>query len=317
MAQENTRDIRQLLNNPALLYGMIKNSSKLATPFTLDSNYNIGTALYDNNGEVLRYVDRKLRVSSMLYEYDIAHGNLTGHEPFYIFGANADIDNTEETVWSVGGLYVPPTGVMQLEIVSTSNEDSSGEGGNPAGTGIRYVHLHYLSDTFEEKTDRIALDGTTVVTTNATDIYRIQEFHEDGVGTSKAAVGTIDLRNLANTPIYAEIAVGKNRAVQAFKTVPVGKCAYMRRINCGGGNQLGNRFMRFIISVTQNLDNVVTDGIWYDYGYFAVQDGNVDPMLDVPFKVNAGADIRINCISDSATANALVSTMLSGWIESI
>lgn len=316
MTQANIRDIKQVLNNPALLYGMIGSSGKLVAPVGLDDHYGQKVSLYDHNGNALRFVDRKLRVSSMPYTYDIQEGNVPGHSPWWIFGANADVDAVEETLWGVGGIYVPPTAGMQLEIVSTSDEDAAGFGVNPAGTGVHRVAILYLDSNYVEQTEEVNLDGTTVVTTTSTDILRVNDFRSlpSPIGATKAAVGTIDLRHLANTPIYAEIAPTKNEAPQTFYTVPAGHTVYINLLLCGGGNALGNRFMRFIFSET-NYRGVNSNGVWYDYGYWATQDGSIVIPLDSVAPIPEKVDIRLNAVSDSATANAQIAGAMVGWIE--
>ena len=37
------------------------------------------------------------------FELQVARGQITGHSVLHIFGHNADIDATEETIWPVGG----------------------------------------------------------------------------------------------------------------------------------------------------------------------------------------------------------------------
>jgi len=80
----------------------------------------------DENGNAygIKQVNNKIRVSSMPYLYDISEGNISGHEPFILIGKNGDVDAATETLWGVGGGYVPPAPRMQMEVVSSDAEDT-------------------------------------------------------------------------------------------------------------------------------------------------------------------------------------------------
>jgi len=264
----------------------------------------------------IKHLDNKPRVSSTPYGYDIVKGNVPDHSLWRLTGALTDLDDTYETVWSVGGIYVFPTAGMQMEAVSTSDEDASGEGVNPAGTGIRYVHIHYLDDTWTEQTETLALDGTTVVTTTATNIYRINGFHaaKSPIGTTKAAVGTIDLRNLANTPIYAQIVAGQNQALQAVYTVPLNKTVYIATFLVGSGSDGGGHYVKSYFQFTRD-ETGWTDGVWYIGGLIPTEDGAVSLELPLPGKMPEKVDIRMQAVSDNVAANAEVAVEFIGWIE--
>lgn len=101
-----------------------------------------------------------------------------------------------------------PASAMQLEIVSSSAEDDPDKGGGVIGTGVHQVRLAYQDGSLVSKEEIITLNGTSVVTTVATDIYRISGLTAIVMGTSSAAVGSIVLRHLSNSPEYARIWAG-------------------------------------------------------------------------------------------------------------
>ena len=261
-----------------------------------------------------KWVDGKPRVSSMPYTYDITKGNISGHVAWSILGRNDDVDNTLETVWTVGGDYVFPTAGMGMELVSTSDLDSDTGGTNPQSTGVRTVEIHYLDDTWAEQAETVTLDGTAVVTTNATDILRINHVHTATTGTGLKAAGTISLRHLDNTPIYAQIEIGENDDHQAVYTVPLGKTLYITYLQAGIGNQTGNRYGRFDLRVTQE-DGAYVANTFFLLNVIDIQDGNAHTRLDFPVKLVAKVDIKANVISDNASANALCSAEFAGWLE--
>ena len=281
---------------------------------------NVG--LLDENGNPygVKQVDGKPRVSSVPYLYDIAEGVIANHSSFRVLGYTIDIDNVERDIWEYGSIasarYVFPTVAMGLELVSTSDEDSGAGGVNPAGTGIQTVEIHYLDNTWAEQVEVIALDGTTAVTTLAVNIYRINGFHTKTTGISKMAVGAIQLRHLADTPVYSYISVGRNHALQAVYTVPLGKVAYIVGWNYSSGAVAIGHYARFILLATVN-DEVWQDGVFNIKDIVLIQDGNGAHDFQSPIKLPAKTDMKVGVISDGAASNVLVSAQISGWIESV
>ena len=147
----------------------------------------------DQNGENygIKHVGNKPRVSSMPYLYDIAEDNVADHDVFRILGYNGAIGTSLEDVWEAGGSYVfPAAGGIQMEVISGSADDD----GDPAGTGIQTVDIHYLDADHAEQSETVTLNGLTAVATTATDILRVNEFHASAVGSGGVAAGNIDRR---------------------------------------------------------------------------------------------------------------------------
>jgi len=317
MAGVNTRHIKQLLSNPFLIYGMLKSSSELAAPLVLDEHYNLGIALYDQYDQPLKTIDSKLRVTSTPYGYDIVDAGIDGHALWRMSGAATGIDNTYETVWSNGGQYVFPNVPMQMELVSGSIQDSSGAGVNPAGTGVHYVIIYYLDANWDEQTEIVALDGTTVVTTTATDIYRVNNmltYPEPSIGANQVAAGNIDLRNLANTPIYCRIPVGFNNPFQAIYSVPRGKSVFITALLVSSGSDGGGHFVKSYIRSTRGPTGSVV-GLWYTGGLVATEDASVYLDLPIPGKFGQRTDFEVRAVSDNVAASAEISVEYIGWIE--
>lgn len=257
----------------------------------------------------------KPRVSSMPYTYDIAEGNVLGHSSFRILGTNDDVDNVKEDEWAVGGTYVFPTAGMQMEIYSSSVQDSGSGGVNSAGTGIRSVTIVYLDDSWVELTETKILDGTTPVTTVATNIYRIQKMFTATTGTGKKAAGTIDIRHLSDTPIYGRIPLGENHLHQAICTVPLGKTLYITSWQPGIGHQTGNRYARFELDGTADESDIYIDGVFFNKDVIDIQDMAIFIPLPMVQKFPAKTDVKVTVISDNASANALTAVSFEGWIE--
>lgn len=257
----------------------------------------------------IKHVNNKPRVSAMPYLYDIGEGNIANHFEFENFGYNGDIDSAAtEDIWPSGGTFVNIAAEAGLEIISSSAQDGVG------GTGIRTLTLYYLDSTFAEKAEVITMAGTGVVPTVATDIYRVQSLRATTVGSTGAAVGTITLRNLADTPIYATIEPLNTRSRNVFYTVPAGQVLFITSITVGCISTTANNGVLLSLRATYDHLTMANPGFFMPHAEVAI--GSMTSFqrnFEVPLKFPAGVDI-----SARATAianNAQVSVALRGWIE--
>lgn len=255
----------------------------------------------------IKHIQNKPRVSSMPYLYDIAEGNVPDHEIWTKNGYNGSVSSTEQSLWAVGGDYVFPATEQQMEVVSSSANDTS------AGTGARTVEIFYLDGTFAEKSEVITLNGTTPVATTATNIYRIDIFRVKTTGTGLKNAGNIDIRNLADTPIYSRIATGINRAISGVFTVPLNKKLYIYNVLISAGSNVANRPVRFITKA--NYDNISKTIVpfFFPYTNTIITDGTVDAPIEGPTMFPAGTDLKQNVISPDGAAYASIT--LRGWLE--
>ena len=95
------------------------------------------------------------------FKYEVAQSLRQGYTTWNKWGYNPDIDNTTETVWSVGGLFTPLSSAGTLEVVSSSANDD----GAPAGTGAQSIIIYGVDANYEEQIEVVTLNGTTAVTT--------------------------------------------------------------------------------------------------------------------------------------------------------
>lgn len=252
-------------------------------------------------------IDKKLRVSSESYLYDISEGNIPGYTPWIKNGYNGGLSAVEQSLWAVGGDYVFPTAEMQMEVVSSSANDTA------AGSGARTVYISYLDSNFVEKTETVTLNGLTAVPTTATDIYRVNNFRVATVGATGYNEGNIDVRHLTDTPVYSRIATSTNRAINCIYTIPKDKCLYIYNILFSAASNVANRPVRFITKA--KYDNISFSAVdfFMPYTNVVINDGSVDVPIELPTKFCEGIDIKVNAISpDGATYGAVT---LRGWLE--
>jgi len=267
------------------------------------------TGYKDTSGGSHGYINNNgsPQICSQPYLQALAEGDIAGHSVWTKNGYNGALSSTEETLWAVGGDYVFPSTPMQMEIVSSSENDTS------AGTGARTVEFFYLNGSFVEMSEIVTLNGLTPVTTVATDIYRINTFRVKSVGTGGANAGDIDIRHLADTPIYSRIAATINRAINGVYTVPYGKELYVFNMLFSAGGAVANRPVRLITKTTYDNISETIINFFMPYTNVIITDGTIDVPLECPTKLPATTDIKINAISpDGATYGACV---LRGWLE--
>lgn len=116
--------------------------------------------------------------------------------------------------------YVEPAAQAQRSVVSTSARD------NPAGTGAKAVRIVFLNSAYEEKTEDVALNGTTPVNMVATDLRFVEEMK---IIQGSEAAGAIKLMTATaggGTEITG-IGVASDNAFLCHHYVPAGRKAYL------------------------------------------------------------------------------------------
>lgn len=254
-------------------------------------------------------VNGKPRVSSMPYLYDIAEGNITDHTTWAKIGYSTST-SSQTTLWAGGTEYVWPSAGMGMEVVSTDNTNDKA-----AGNGALTVRIGYLTIDGVEKSEIVTLNGTSAVPTSGTDIYRVNSFRVATVGSSGKAAGTISLRNLIDSPIYAQITAGQTRARSSFYTVPAGKTLYVTSLTFSAGYTTANKYVKFTLHGTYDdaSNTVLTAGNFFmAYAEIILIDNVYTKTLDMPMRVPSGVDIKVSIIGDSGV---FCSSSLRGWLE--
>lgn len=159
------------------------------------------------------------------FELQVSRGQIQGHKSLFVFGNNADINGSVETIWSQGGVYAYPAAAIAMKVSSSSADDDA------AGTGARTVVVTGLDENYNEASETVTLDGQTEVLTTTTFI-RIFAAYVATAGSGGTAAGTIYVGTgtvTAGVPatIYAAIPLGENRTQSCIWTVPAGYTLYV------------------------------------------------------------------------------------------
>jgi hypothetical protein len=204
---------------------------------------------------------------------------------------------TSEVLVSNRG-YIEQSSEAQRSVESTSNQDAS------AGSGAKVLRIIYLTSDYEEKYEDVTLDGTTKVTTTASDIRFIQDLR---VVQGAAAAGAIKVWQAASGPEveFCGIGVGTTQAFFAHYYVPAGYKAYITRWHAVVDDEV--KFKLYgrnaldgtnLVDTILDLDNVVDAGITPPTRLFFQRD-----LLGVwaPEK----AYVRIKAVPNQATSTTI------------
>jgi hypothetical protein len=173
-------------------------------------------------------------------QLELAREQISGQSAQFIFGHNKALSNgTYEDVWPGSSNYPWPTTAAKIKVASSHAADTS------AGLGLRSVEIHGLSATGADQEEIINLNGTTPVE-SALSYIRVNLIHNEEVGTYGGShQGDIEIRvtnaTFANGDLLGKlegnegaagssVQYGFGEAQNGFFTVPLGKVAYITRL---------------------------------------------------------------------------------------
>lgn len=171
------------------------------------------------DGTDLLNINNDGSINSIRNHYKVMSNQVTGLRVDNIFGRNKDVDlNVIETVWNVGGVYLPPTSAAVLAFSSTNALDTA------AGTGAQEITFVGLDSNYDEITESVATNGTSTVNTTA-QFLRLNKAFVSVAGSSGGAVADITI-SLSGADI-GKIEPILNKTIQAVYTTPANKRGYL------------------------------------------------------------------------------------------
>lgn len=184
------------------------------------------------------------------------------------------------------------------------------------GSGAQVCRAKGLDGDYVEIAEFIVMNGLTVVPTTRTDFYRINSWRVIVAGSGKAAAGTIDIRNLTNTPIYSRMVAGDTRARNIHYTVPAGKTLYVTSITLSVGSAVAGRSTRMVTRATYDPSfncALPTLGLFQPFTEVIIQDAPFNRQLEIPTKLPEKTDLKVSIISPDGATYA--EAALRGWLE--
>jgi len=258
----------------------------------------------------------KLNPPALTLGEAVALGLGTSCRPVSIYGYNGAITGTtEETVHPAGAAYAFPLIATypgaQVEIDSASADDVS------SSTGAATVRMEYLDGSFVEKTHTFTMNGTTDVAsgTGCADMKRINKLT---IMTGGAAAGTIQVRELGDSPVFATIEAGFFESRQAVFTVPYGKKLIIESLHITSTAATAAKAYA-MFKVMANFDKYLQakSTLYYPQMIASVALDGVTIYPTAPMAFPAGVDVYVNVIGDALTDAAIVEAELRGLLVTV
>jgi len=132
---------------------------------------------------------------------------------------------------TIAGFAALPTAGDALVLISTSPNDDLGN------TGAEYVRVEYIDGQGAEQHVDVEMNGAANVPTGITIPNPVGSFAVNGLkvvqaGAVSTNVGDITLEDVTNTRVYEAIQAGMGRSQTCRYHVPVGKRAFVFRLEC-------------------------------------------------------------------------------------
>jgi len=163
------------------------------------------------------------------YYTALATGRIPGREIFFKFGQNSAIGTAFEPV-TPSGVYQTPTAPVNLELISTSTDDTA------EGSGAQEVTISYLDGTGALQSQTRTTNGTSAVALTAP-VWRLLRWYVSRTGTyasqsAPSQLGALTLRVAGAGAVWdtlplLDTAFGSGQSLIACYTVPLGKSLYL------------------------------------------------------------------------------------------
>ena len=260
-------------------------------PFNLNRYARVGLHERGDGAFVNAAPASPLPVSERISNAAVADGLVDGTKFIYKFGFNPDINGTEETLWSNGGIYVYPTTAARMYVNSTSSNDTAG------GTGVRSIRVFGLDANYNEVSEDLAMTGQSQTLTANTYI-RVYRSYALTAGSLGTAAGTIYIANGAGLSgqfiptgdILANLGTD-NQTQLALWTVPAGYTFYLSQVDFTAAVSLANTYMTTKLRVRE------FGGVFRTLFVNVLQSGTYIADIQIPLPLPEKTDIECRASS--------------------
>ena len=218
------------------------------------------------------------------YYLQVSRGLINGHKRVFKFGYNGEIQNVEETIWDVGGLYTYPSSAVTMTATS-----SSGATDEDVEVTIQGVDTNYA-----ELSETVTLDASGTATTTGSFLRVYRAF----VSGSTASDGNITIANGGTT--YAYVSASDQQTLMALWTVPAGYTAYLFQIDTTAFTVQNNK-VATIRMLTREFN-----GVFRTQNKFDLFEGSYHQDITCPQPIPEKTDIEFRAIADSSNADLRV-----------
>jgi hypothetical protein len=223
-------------------------------------------------------------VGSFPYYLQVSRGLIAGHRRVFKFGYNGEIQNVEETVWDVGGLYAYPASAVTMTATSSSGAtDEDVE-----------VTIQGVDASYNELSETVTLDASGTATTTGSFLRVYRAF----VSSGTASAGNITIANGGTT--YAYVSAADQQTLMALWTVPAGYTAYLFQLDTTAFTVQNNK-VATIRMLTRELNSV-----FRTQNKFDLFEGSYHLDITCPQPIPEKTDIEFRAIADSSNADLRV-----------
>ena len=213
------------------------------------------------------------------FELQVSRGQVGWHKRLLKFGYNPLINETEETIWEAGGIYVYPSSALTLTATSSAGATDSAVA----------ITVQGLDADYNEISENIVLSGAGTATTTQS-FFRVYRAFVTG---SKALTGTVSFANGGTT--YATIN-SDNQTLMSLWTVPAGYTAYLMQTDVTVMTEANNKFG------TVRLVTRAPGGVFRTQDLFAAQNTDIVREYAIPLPIAEKTDIEFRAVGSSANA---------------
>lgn len=225
-------------------------------------------------------------VGNYPYFLQVSRGLVPGHKRVFKFGYNGEIQNVEETIWDVGGIYAYPSSAVAMTATSASGATDS---------GVK-VTIEGLDANYDELSEEVTLNASGTATTTGSFLRVYRAF----VSSGTALAGNITITNSSTT--YASINSHDQQTLMALWTVPAGYTAYLFQIDTTAFTIQNNKVATIRMLTREE------NGVFRTQQKFDLFEGSYHQDITCPQPISEKTDIEFRAIADSSNADLRVST---------
>ncbi len=223
-------------------------------------------------------------VGSYPYFLQVSRGLVPGHKRVFKFGYNGEIQNIEETIWDVGGLYVYPSSAVTMTATSASGATDENV----------QVTIEGLDTNYAELSETVTLNASGTATTTGSFLRVYRAF----VASGTASAGNITIANGGTT--YAYVTTADQQTLMSLWTVPAGYTAYLFQIDATAFTVQNNK-VATIRMLTREFN-----GVFRTQNKFDLFEGSYHVDIICPQPIPEKTDIEFRAIADSSNADLRV-----------
>jgi len=219
------------------------------------------------------------------YFLQVSRGLVAGHKRIFKFGYNEEIQDVEETIWDVGGLYAYPSSAVTMTATSSSGATDENV----------QVTMQGVDASYNELSETVTLNASGTATTTGSFLRVNRAF----VASGTASAGNITIANGGTT--YAYVSALHQQTLMAIWTVPAGYTGYLFQVDTTAFTVQNNK-VATIRMITRELN-----GVFRTQQKFDLFQASYHQDIVCPQPILEKTDIEFRAIADSSNADLRVS----------